>query len=433
MTPRLLSGAGVSACLARANAFRIRLGTTALRHASNITTAFSQIWANKGRSLLTTLGIIIAVTAIITVVAFVQGFGDYMSKMLRGYGTKQMIVRSWTPQDEDAFGMGRVTLDMNDIRAVAAESPHISRITPFVFTETDVSYGRAKATQIAIRGVTEDYQVIRNYYADAGRFFGPIDVENSENVCVLGRTMLKLLECDESVVDEHILIRDQRFRVVGLLQTKGSFMGEDQDQTVMIPYTTALNLYTSQREDLRFLCEASDEKFINEAEGELTRVLRRRHKLEPGTQNDFEVQRQDQMLKQFDKIRMAVTALLAGIVSISLIVGGIGIMNVMFVSVTERTKEIGLRKSVGARRRDILAQFLTEAVVLSTTGGGIGIALGYAFTYVASLHPKMVDISVPMWSVALATGFSLGAGMLFGILPAFKASILHPIDALRHE
>ncbi|MBI5764052.1 MAG: ABC transporter permease [Planctomycetes bacterium] len=419
--------------LARANALRIRLGTTALRHASNITTAFSQIWANKGRSLLTTLGIIIAVTAIITVVAFVQGFGDYMSKMLRGYGTKQMIVRSWTPQDEDAFGMGRVTLDMDDVRAVAAECPHISRITPFIFTETDVSYGRAKATQIAVRGVSEDYQVIRNYYADAGRFFGPIDVENSENVCVLGRTMLKLLECDESVIGEHILIRDQRFRVVGILQTKGSFMGEDQDQTVMIPYSTALNLYTSQREDLRFLCEASDEKFINEAEGELTRVLRRRHKLEPGTQNDFQVQRQDQMLKQFDKIRMAVTALLAGIVSISLIVGGIGIMNVMFVSVTERTKEIGLRKSVGARRRDILAQFLTEAVVLSTTGGGIGIALGYAFTYVASLHPKMVDISVPMWSVALATGFSLGAGMLFGILPAFKASILHPIDALRHE
>ncbi|MEK6643262.1 MAG: ABC transporter permease [Planctomycetota bacterium] len=423
----------IARLLHHATQWRVRLGTTALRHASNIATAFSQIWANKGRSLLTTLGIIIAVTAIITVVAMVQGFGDYMSKMLRGYGTKQMIVRSWTPQDEDSFGVGRVTLDMGDIRAVAAESPHISRITPFVFTETTVSYGRAKATQIAIRGVSEEYQSIRNYYADVGRFFGPIDVEHSDYVCVLGRTMLKLLETDESVVGDYIQIQDQRFRVVGILQTKGSFMGEDQDQTVMIPYSTALNLNAGQREDLRFLCEASDEKFINDAEGELTRILRQRHNLPPGVANDFQVQRQDQMLKQFDKIRMAVTALLAGIVSISLVVGGIGIMNVMFVSVTERTKEIGLRKSVGARRRDILSQFLTEAVVLSTTGGGIGIGLGYAFTYLASLHPKMVDISVPMWSVALAAGFSLGAGMFFGILPAFKAAILHPIDALRHE
>lgn len=415
---------------ARAGAW---LAASALRTGSNVVTAFAQIWANKGRSLLTTLGVIIAVTAIITVVAFVQGFGDYMSNMLRGYGTKQMIVRSWTPQDEDRFGIGRVTLDLDDIHAVAAECPHVSRITPFVFTETDVSYGKANAEKIAIRGVSEDYQVIRNYYADAGRFFGPIDVENSEYVCVLGRTMLKLLEADESIIGDYIHIRDHRFRVVGLLQTKGSFMGEDQDQTVMIPYSTALNIYTEQREDLRFLCEAGEEKSINDAEGEMCRVLRRRHNIQPGMADDFSIQRQDQMLKQFDKIRLAVTAVLAGIVSISLVVGGIGIMNVMFVSVTERTKEIGLRKSVGGRRRDIMLQFLTEAVVLSTTGGAIGISLGYAITRIAAMHPKMVEIHVPAWSVALAIGFSMGAGILFGILPAFKASILHPIDALRHE
>jgi len=409
------------------------LATRALRIGSNIATAFVQIWANKGRSVLTTLGIIIAVTAIITVVAFVEGFGNYMSNMLRGYGTRQMIVRSWTPQKEDAFGMHRVTLTMDDVRAVAAECPHVRRITPFIFTETTVTYGKAVATQIAIRGVSEAYQSIRNYYADSGRFFGPIDVEHSEHVCVLGRTMLKLLECDESVIGDYVTILDQRFRVVGLLQAKGSFMGEDQDQTVMIPYTTALNMYTDQREDMRFLCEADDESVINDAEGEIGRVLRRRHHLEPGMPNDYYVERQDQMLKQFDKIRMAVTGLLAGIVSISLVVGGIGIMNVMFVSVTERTKEIGLRKSVGGRRRDIMLQFLTEAVALSTTGGAIGIAAGYAIIYIAGLHPKMVEIHVPMWSVALAICFSMGAGVLFGILPAFKAAIMHPIDALRHE
>ena len=407
--------------------------TTAVRHGQNIATAFVQIWANKGRSLLTTLGIIIAVTAIITVVAFVEGFGNYMSNMLRGYGTKQMIVTSWTPGDDDAFGIGRITLDMDDVRAVAAECPHVHHITPFVFNETAVSFGRIKVQNIAIRGVSEDYQVIRNYYADAGRFFGPMDVEDSEYVCVLGRTMLKLLECDESVIGDYVRIGDLRFRVVGLLQAKGSFMGEDQDQTVMIPYTTALNIYSEQRNALRFLCEAVDEKTIDDAGGEITRVLRQRHNLQPGQPDDFHIQRQDQMLKEFDKIRMAVTALLAGIVSISLVVGGIGIMNVMFVSVTERTKEIGLRKSVGGRRRDIMLQFLTEAVALSTSGGIVGLALGYTITFIASLHPKMVEVSVPMWSVALAAGFSMGAGVLFGILPAFKAAVLHPIDALRHE
>jgi putative ABC transport system permease protein len=149
--------------------------------------------------------------------------------------------------------------------------------------------------------------------------------------------------------------------------------------------------------------------------------------------DDFEIERQDQMLREFGKVRMIATSVLAGIVSISLIVGGIGIMNVMFVSVSERTREIGLRKSVGGRRRDIMLQFLTEAVVLSTTGGAIGVVLGYMISYIASLHPKMVPVNVPLWSVALALGFSAGSGILFGIIPAFKAAILHPIDALRHE
>jgi putative ABC transport system permease protein len=281
--------------------------------------------------------------------------------------------------------------------------------------------------------VSEEYQSIRNFYAETGRFFGPIDVEQNKYVCVLGRTLLKLLECDESIVGDYVNIRDQRFQVIGILKSKGSFMGEDQDQTVMIPFTTALNLYADQREDLRFLCEADSEPTINDASGEIARVMRKRHNLLPGQPDDFQIQRQDQMLKQFDKVRMAVTGVLAGIVSISLIVGGIGIMNVMFVSVSERTREIGLRKSVGGRRRDILLQFLTEAVALSTTGGAIGIGAGFAITTIAAMHPSMVEIHVPVWAVALAIGFSMGAGIVFGILPALKAAILHPIDALRHE
>ncbi|HKQ48207.1 MAG TPA: ABC transporter permease [Phycisphaerae bacterium] len=404
------------------------------RTGQNVATAFGQIWANRGRSLLTTLGVIIAVTAIISVVAFVQGFGQYMTNMLRGYGTQYMIVRPDIRWEDQALGLGTITLDAADIEAVRVECPDIRRLTPFVYSEmTTVSYGRATATDIPLRGVTAEYQTIRNYYVDRGRFFGPLDVQGSANVCVVGRSTLKSLECDESILGDYLNIVDQRFKVIGILEPKGSFMGDDQDQTIMIPSTTMLQMFPQFREQMRFLAEAAGEEKIDDACGQVRRVLRQRHGLAAGQPDDFEIDRQDQMLREFGKVRMIATSVLAGIVSISLIVGGIGIMNVMFVSVSERTREIGLRKSVGGRRRDILLQFLTEAVVLSTTGGAIGVALGYGITHIASLHPAMVSIEVPLWSVALALGFSAGSGILFGIIPAFKAAILHPIDALRHE
>jgi putative ABC transport system permease protein len=181
------------------------------------------------------------------------------------------------------------------------------------------------------------------------------------------------------------------------------------------------------------MAQAESAQHVPEAKAQITDVLRRRHHLSPDQPNDFRVQTQDEFLQQFNKISLVATSVLTGIVGVSLLVGGIGIMNVMLVSVTERTREIGLRKALGARRRDILAQFLTEAVVLSTSGGLIGIVLGYAITYIASLHPDMVDISVPYWAVLLGVGFSVGVGVVFGLLPAFKAAILQPIDALRYE
>jgi putative ABC transport system permease protein len=404
------------------------------RSGQNVITALVQIWANKGRSILTTLGIIIAVTSTITVVAFVKGFGDSMTKMVRGYGTKFMIVRPYWPGQEHRMGMGLVTLDLRDIEAVRTESPHIQRITPFVYTQqSEIVYGLEKATEVPTRGVTEQYQVIRNYYVDAGRFFGPMEVETAAPVIVLGRTVLKQLGCDESIIGQHVYVNGYRFLVTGVLESKGNMFGEDQDKTVMIPYTAALNLYPERRRAMPFLSEATSEEDLDQAEGEVRRVLRRRHGLQPGQPDNFEIDRQDQMVREFEKIKNIASASLAGIVSISLLVGGIGIMNVMLVSVTERTREIGLRKSIGGRRRDILLQFLTEAVVLCTIGGLIGVILGYILTFIASLHPQMVTVDIPVWSVALALGFSAGAGVVFGIIPACKAAILHPIEALRHE
>ena len=405
-----------------------------VRNGQNIVTAFVQIWANKGRSILTTLGIIIAVTSIITVVSFVEGFGNYMTNMVRGYGTQFMIVGPHQPPSRQTAGLRRVTLDMADVEAVRAECPSVNRISPFIYTgDGEIVYGVEKVDEIPVRGVAEHYQTIRQFFVDSGRFFGPVDVATAAHVIVLGRSVLKALQTDESLIGEHVFVNGTRFLVIGVLQAKGASMGQDQDETVMIPYTTALRLYPDLKNRVRFLAEAKDEEHISEADGEITRVLRQRHGLLPGQPNDFVVQRQDQMVKQFETIKTAAGSILGGIVSISLLVGGIGIMNVMLVSVTERTREIGLRKSVGGRRRDILMQFLTEAVVLCTLGGIVGVALGIGISTLASLHPDMVPLETPAWCVVLALVFSAGTGIVFGIIPAFKAAVIHPIDAIRHE
>jgi len=407
---------------------------TVSRGMQNVITAFVQISANKGRSILTTLGIIIAVASTITVVSVVRGFGDYMTNMVQGYGTQYINVWAYTPHELRRAGMRRATMTMADAEAVRVECPNISRLTPFIYTQNaEIVYGQDKAKDIPVRGVTEQYQTIRNFHADVGRFFGPVDVDNAAYVVVLGRTLLKLLECDEAIVGDHIYIDEIRFLVVGLLSSKGSVLGDDQDKTVMIPYTTALNMNPERRNRIQFLAEATSEEDIGAAEAQITRVLRRRHGLKWGQPNDFWIERQDQMLNEFEKVRDIASSVLAGIVSISLLVGGIGIMNMMLVSVTERTREIGLRKSLGGRRRDIMLQFLTEAVVLCTVGGMVGVLFGYAVTNIASMHPQIVDVSVPVWSVVLALGFSAATGIVFGIIPAFKAALLHPIDALRHE
>ena len=401
--------------------------------AGNVATALVQIWANRARSLLTVLGIIIAVTSIITVVALVEGFGEYISTFLRGLGTNMMVVYPEAQRGPRGEFLRLAEMRIDDVRAVDTEATFIRRTSPMVNAGATIEYGRQQLTGIELQGTSEYFQAIRNLYTDAGRFFGAVDVEAAAPVCVLGREVLRKLECDESIVGDFVVLDGQRFQVCGLLESKGSFMGENQDKIIVIPWTTAVKMYPHGRRYMPFYVEARSEAEVAEAEGELVRILRARHGLKAGEKNDFGVFKQDQVLREFQQVRLIATSVLAGIVSISLLVGGIGIMNVMLVSVTERTREIGLRKSVGARRRDILLQFLTEAVVLSTVGGAVGIALGYSLVHLASLHPSMVPAHVPLWSVALALGFSAGVGIFFGIIPAFKAAIIHPIDALRHE
>jgi putative ABC transport system permease protein len=400
---------------------------------SNVASALEQLLANKLRSILTVLGIVIAVASTITVVSIVQGFTAYVADFLQGLGTNAMWVWPERPAGDAGKTLGRIELDIDDVRAIERSCSALRAISPLIRHEgVKVGIGRDEVSG-PLEGVAAEYHGIRNFPVGVGRAFSPIDVERAHHVCVLGREIVNKLKLGDDLVGNSVLLNRRRFHVIGILEEKGSFLGSSQDDLILVPYTIALTMYPNSRRKLALTAQAISEKAVPEARAQIVNLLRRRHGLKAYQPNDFEVRTQDEILSAFNNMSLIATVVLSGIVGISLLVGGIGIMNVMLVSVTERTREIGLRKAVGARRRDILLQFLTEAVALSVVGGGIGIGLGYGLSALVSLHPKMVDIAVPWWAVVLGFGISASTGVLFGLLPAVKAALLNPIDALRHE
>ncbi len=400
---------------------------------ANAFNAIEQLLTHKMRSLLTILAIVIAVTATITVVSVVQGFTRYVSSFLEGLGTNAVFVAPQRPVGEAGKALGRVELNEEDFHAIDAHCSALRRVSPLIPRQgAKLRYDGDEIT-VNIEGVAPAYHTVRNFPVETGRPFALVDVEHAQQVCVVGREILRKFEIDEGVVGENMLLDGRRFRVIGVLESKGSFFGQSLDDVVLIPYTTALKMYPFFRRSMVVAAQANSAEVVPEAKAQIINLLRRRHGLEAYQPDDFVVQTQGEILAAFNNVGNIAVSVLAGIVGISLLVGGIGIMNVMLVSVTERTREIGLRKAVGARRRDILMQFLTEAMTLSLIGGGLGIALGYSISSLASLHPRMVDVVVPLWAVFLGFGISAGTGIVFGIVPALKAALLNPIDALRHE
>lgn len=396
----------------------------------NLITAFEQVFANKLRSLLTVLGVVIAVMSTIIVVSVISGFSRYVTTFLEGLGSNIMWVIPQRALDEQTSVPAE--MDLGDIEEVSELCSAVERVAPMTGGDKKIKF-LGRETEAPIIASTREYLALRNLEVDVGRCFGPVDIESRHAVCVVGREVLDRLGADDGAVGEYLSIGGQRFLVIGLLARKGRLLGEKLDDLVLIPYTTFLKRNPIYRHFLAFIAQATSAENVAEAQAQITSVLRRRHKLGPESANDFTIQTQEEILKGFRRVQWIAATVLVSIVGISLLVGGIGIMNVMLVSVTERTREIGLRKAVGARRRDILAQFLTEAAVLCGLGGVIGVVLGYAVTSIASMHPDMIDVSVPLWAALLGVGFSAFVGVIFGLLPAMKAAIIPPIEALRYE
>jgi putative ABC transport system permease protein len=402
----------------------------------SLRSALFAIRAHKLRSFLTTLGIIIGVMSVVAVVSLIQGFSQSISNQFQGFGTNSLTIQSYLPfQDQLAGKVARVT--PADMLTIQHEVPGISGITPLLQLSqfgSQVQY-HDQNTATRVLGATNAYAAVFDAYPDQGRFITPEDDLSHRRVAVIGSTLVDNLHLPTDPVGEFIQIGGQWFKIVGVLHKLGSILGNDQDDRIIVPYGTAHSLLGSANQmDILIELKVNDPAQIDAVADRIKQLLRREHKLNGGQADDFQVQTAAQLTDSFKSILDVLTFVLGGIVGVSLLVGGIGIMNIMLVSVTERTREIGILKSLGARRSDILVQFLLEAVALSLLGGIIGLVLGYAIGIgVVSAVPAFRGAHVPLWAALVAIGFSTAVGVVFGITPAAKAAALDPIDALRYE
>lgn len=396
--------------------------------------ALKSIMRNRMRSLLTSLGIVIGVCSVIVLVAIGQGSQAMITDEIESLGTNLLIVIPGTSQSHGvsrgAGSENRMTLD--DAARIEKDALYVSHVSPIVRTGAQV-IGGGNNWSTAIQGVSIDYLIIKDWELETGEFFKEKDVRAKRKVAVLGKTIVDELFPDQDPVGEKIRIRNTPFTVIGVLTEKGqNLMGMDEDDVVLAPSTTVLyRLKGSQYIDAIFASAVSTE-LMDTAEKEITLLLREEHRIQDGEDDDFSIRNQTDIIEMASSTLSTLTLLLGAIAAVSLLVGGIGIMNIMLVSVTERTREIGIRLSVGARGSDILTQFLVEAVVLSLAGGLIGVISAFGITFLLNQATTLAPIINPT-TILMAFAFAAGVGIFFGFYPARKASNLNPIDALRYE
>lgn len=404
---------------------------------STVKISFRALRSNKMRSALTSLGMIIGVGAVIIMLAVGAGASRQISEQVASMGSNLIMVMSGsTTSGGMRMGSGtQPTLTVRDAEAIKTEISSVEDVAPTVAGTGQIVYGNQNwSTQIF--GTTPSMLNIRDWNLSSGRPFTDEDVKNATKVCLLGQTVVNNLFGDMDPIGEIIRIKGVPFTVAGVLENKGqSAMGQDQDDTIIIPLTTAQKkLLGSQFPGMVrvIMVKAKNEKALYKAESEISPLLRERHNIGQKQEDDFSVRNLTQTMEMAKQSSGIMAFLLGAIASVSLLVGGIGIMNIMLVSVTERTKEIGIRMAIGAKTWDIRLQFLIEALMLSVSGGVIGILLGIlGANCIASSAGWPIEVSFS--SIILAFGFSAFVGVFFGFYPAYKASLLNPIDALRYE
>ena len=398
--------------------------------------ALGSIRAHGFRSFLTTLGIVIGVASVIGMVSIIQGLSFAIGEQLQGLGSNGITVQSYTPVIQRLQGR-RARLTQEDLDLISYRVDGIDSITPIMYSQggqSRIRYGSRTALAWVL-GTTYPFQDIGGYFSRHGRFLSDSDNRTRRRVAVIAEQTREDLGLPENPVGEFIQVNGEWLRVIGLPEPKGEILGQQLDNRVMIPYSTMVSMLGNQRSpDIQIQLTVADLNEMDTVVRLIARLLRNAHGLQPDEPDDFRIQTAEQVRATFDTIIDTMTIAMGGIVGISLLVGGIGIMNIMLVSVTERTREIGICKAIGATRQHILLQFLIEALFLCLLGGLAGLVAGYGIGAVAaSFIPGFPAAHTPVWSIALALGFSLAVGMIFGILPAVKAANLDPISALRYE
>lgn len=397
--------------------------------------ALKALGNNKFRGFLTMLGIIIGVGSVITMLAIGQGSKKSIQAEISEMGSNMIMIHP----GEDMRGGVRLsaddmqTLKVKDFEDIRKECGHVSLVSPSINSSGQAVYG-ANNTPSSVYGVNEEFLDIRGYKVQDGDIFSEQDIKTAAKVCLVGKTVIdQLFTNGENPVGKVIRFGSIPFRIVGVLESKGyNSMGMDQDNLIITPYTTVMKRILAVTYLQEIVCSALSEEYTDEAISEITEVLRRNHKLKEADDDDFNIRSQQELSSMMTSTSDMMSTLLAAVAGISLLVGGIGIMNIMYVSVTERTKEIGLRMSIGAKGRDILAQFLIEATLISITGGLLGVILGVAASYIVKAVLSY-PILIQPWSIVVSFLVCTIIGIFFGWYPARKASNLDPIEAIRYE
>jgi putative ABC transport system permease protein len=400
--------------------------------------AVRALLAYKARSILTMLGIIIGIGAVIVMISVGRGANASIQAQINNLGSNMLMIYSGSSKSGGVSrGYGsKPTLRVNDAEAIARECPAVLQVSHVVVQNAQLVFGK-KNWNTGIYGTTASYVEVRDWPVQEGEFLNANHIRSAASVAVLGNSVVEnLFEPGEKIVGQNIRIKNVPFHIIGVLSAKGSDpRGRDQDDVVFVPYTTfSRKLSGSKLPGVTHFIgvSAQSKDLVSEAKREVEEILRQRHRILPGADDDFTVRTLDEYAAMADKTTGIMTLLLTAVAAISLVVGGIGIMNIMLVSVTERTREIGIRLAVGARERDVLIQFLVEAITMSVIGGIFGTVIGVAASKLLSVVAGLMTIISPD-SILLATLFSGAVGVFFGFYPARKASRMDPIEALRYE